>query len=213
MDDLKGLALASCMICGRHIQASWFVCKACRLAVGVEKYRDWPEWMKGLCRYHSRQRYYERQMIARHDTREVSYCGAHDGYIGIVEDEIDLASSMRELGSLQMELVLALDAGYTYSELADRCNSSVDVVSAIVDSACEKLDSPMAEHLEHEAMREKLVSSLPYRWQMCLRLRSRGYTQMEVGKELGISHTMVGRYEHRRIEMSLPREQEGGPGS
>jgi len=203
------------MICGRGIQASWFVCKGCRLKQGVEKYADWPEWMKDLCRLHSRQRYYERQMLSVHDAREVTYRGACDWSLESAEDDIDFASRVMELDPLRRELLVLLDSGYTYSELAEKCNADVDVVGVLVDSACGELDSenPVAEHLRHEAMRERLISSLPYRWQMCLRLRSRGYTQMEVGKELGISHTMVGRYERRRIDMSMPREQEGGPGS
>jgi len=131
----------------------------------------------------------------------------------IIEDTIDLVESVRQLSDLQRELLVLFTNGYTFPDLAEKYNASVKSIGMIVESACDGLeeDNVIVDKLRHSIMKERVVSALPRNWQLSLRLRSRGYTQVDAGREIGISHTMVGRYERRRnVDMTLRKQLNGG---
>lgn len=131
-------------------------------------------------------------MIAHHDGRELiegfRYFDLED-----IDEWLDIEFAMRALSGTQRSIVSLLVAGYTYVEIAQRLNISADVVRVLAESAGAYIDSPWLTSL---ILHESLLSELPEPRQTIVRLRLRGYTLREIGRELGVSHTYVSRRLH-----------------
>jgi hypothetical protein len=57
-------AIRKCMVCGRFITASFFVCRDCEALYGLRGPSSvWPEWARVMRRFHDKQRYDDRRPV------------------------------------------------------------------------------------------------------------------------------------------------------